>query len=79
MKDGATRCRKCGQPIAIITWGVYRKAVVDAETVWVVPDPKGEEFIRYDGSKIKAREAEVGTIQAEPAYRQHRKTCGGTR
>ena len=75
MKDSMKVCRFCGRPIAIITWGVYRKAVVDAETVEVVPDVKGEDFIRIDGSKIRGREAEPGTIQAEYAYRPHGKTC----
>ena len=76
MKDMVTRCRKCGKPVAVITWGVYRKALVDATAVMVVADPEGEEFIRIDGSKVRAREADIGTIQAEPAYRLHRKTCG---
>lgn len=75
MRDAITKCRFCGQLIAIITWGVYRKAVVDAEAVAVVPDENGEDFIRIDGSKILGREAEPGTLQAEYAYRQHGKTC----
>ena len=70
------RCRKYGKEIAVITWGVYRKAIVDAEALEVVADPEGEEFIRIDGSKVRAREAEPGTIGYEYAYRQHRKTCG---
>lgn len=69
-------CRKCDQKIRIITWGVYRKAIVNAAAVMVVADPEGEEFIRMDGSKVRAREAAIGAIQAEPAYRLHRKTCG---
>ena len=76
MKDSTKVCRFCGRKIAIITWGVYRKAVVDAEPVWVRPDPEGEDFVRIDGSKVKASPAEIGTIQAEPAYRMHGKTCG---
>lgn len=76
MKDAVMKCRFCGQPIAVITWGVYRKAVVDAEAVWVRPDPEGEDFVRIDGSKVKASPVEIGTIQAEPAYRLHGKTCG---
>lgn len=73
--DSFKRCRFCGKQIGIITWGVYRKVVVDAEAVDVVPDPEGEEFIRIDGSKIQGRIAEPGTIQTEPAYRAHRKSC----
>lgn len=76
MKDNnVKRCKWCGQEIAIITWGVYRKIVVDAEAVDVVPAEEGEDFIRIDGSKIRGREAEIGTIGTEPAYRVHRKTC----
>ena len=79
MRDGVTTCRKCGRSIAIITWGIYRKMVVDACSVDVVPDPDGEEFVRVDGSKIRGREVgfpELGTVKTEPAYRMHRKTCG---
>ena len=76
MKDMVTRCRKCGKPVAVITWGVYRKALVDATAVMVVTDPEGEEFLRVDGSKVLAREAGYEVEGTEPAYRQHRKTCG---
>ena len=74
--DSFKKCRICGKPVGIITWKAYRKIIVDAEAVDIVPDPKGEEFVRIDGSKIRGREAEIGTIQSEPAYRMHRKTCG---
>ena len=70
------KCRKCGKPIGIITWGIYRKEIVDAEAVMVVPDPEGEQFLRMDGSKVQAREADYEIDYAEPAYRPHRKTCG---
>ena len=76
MKDSFKICRKCGKPVGVIEWGVYRKVLVDAEAVDVVPDPHGEEFVRIDGSKIRGRAAEPGTLQTEPAYRPHRKTCG---
>lgn len=76
MKDSFRICRKCGKPVGVIEWGVYRKVLVDAEAVDVVPDPHGEEFVRVDGSKIRGRAAEPGTLQTEPAYRLHRKTCG---
>ena len=75
MKDGLSKCRYCGKMIAIITWGVYRKAVVDPEAIAVVPEKDGEEFVRIDGSKILGREAEPGTIQPEYAYRPHGKNC----
>ena len=45
----------------------------------VVADPGGEDYVRIDGSKVKAVEVSFMTDlpEAEPAYRQHRKTCGG--
>ena len=81
MKEGLQICRKCGRKIGIIEWNVYRKATVDPEAVMVVADPLGEEFIRIDGSKVIAREAEYDREEpaAEPAYRLHRKTCRGER
>ena len=75
-RENINKCKFCGKPIGVITWGIYRKIVVDAEAVDVVPDPHGEEFVRVDGSKIRGRVAEPGTLQTEPAYRPHRKTCG---
>ena len=78
MKETIHSCRFCGRPIMVVTWGIYRKVVADAEAVEVIADPEGEEFVRIDGTKLRAREAEPGTIQAgtEWAYRIHRKTCG---
>ena len=67
-------CRKCGQMIDIIEWGVYRKAVVDAVPYYVKADPDGEQFIRIDGSKVKAKEMPFETEGTEPAYKPHR--CG---
>ena len=74
--DSFKKCRFCGKKVGIITWGLYRKMVVDAEAVDVVPDEYGEDFVRIDGSKIRGREAEIGTLGTEPAYRPHRKSCG---
>ena len=71
------KCRKCGKQIAVIEWGLYRKTVVDAKAVEVIADPEGEDFVRFDGSKVRGREAEDGTLGAEPVYRMHRKTCRG--
>ena len=51
----AMRCRKCGQEIAIIQERLYRKIIVDAEAVRVVADPEGIDFVRIDGSKVRAR------------------------
>lgn len=76
MRDGIQKCRFCGKPIAVITYGIYRKSVVDAEAVDVVPDENGEDFVRIDGSKIRGREAEIGTMGTEPAYRIHGRSCG---
>ena len=78
-KDSFKKCRLCGKNIGIITWGVYRKVVVDAEAVEVIADPEGEEFVRIDGSKVRAREADRyddNTPEAEFAFRPHRKSCG---
>ena len=75
MKDAIRKCRFCGQDVAVITWGVYRKVVVDAAAEMVVADPEGEEFVRIDGSKIRGVEAQPGTLQTEVAYRPHRKSC----
>ena len=76
MKDAIQKCRFCGKQIAVITYGIYRKSVVDAEAVDVVPDENGEDFVRIDGSKIRGREAEIGTLGTEPAYRIHGRSCG---
>ena len=79
-KDSFKRCKFCGKQIGIITWGVYRKVVVDAEAVEIVPDAEGEEFVRIDGSKVRGRERDMKSLddmgRAEWAYRPHRKTCG---
>lgn len=77
MRSLMNNCRKCGKPIGIITEGIYRKVVVDAEAVMISPDPDGEDYLRIDGSKIRGREvAYEEAVTAEPAYRPHRKTCG---
>ena len=76
MRDPIRTCKKCGRQVCVITWGVYRKVLVDARAVDVVPDAHGEEFVRIDGSKIRGREAEVIGLMTEPAYRPHRKTGG---
>lgn len=76
MKKTINKCRWCGKQIGIITWGVYRKIVVDADAVMVKADQEGEEFVRIDGSKVRAREAAFEEQGAEPAYRPHRWSCG---
>lgn len=78
--NGVQLCRKCGKPIGIISERVYRKIVVDADGVEVQPDPLGEEFIRIDGSKVRARvldRYDDGTVEAEYVFRPHR--CGGAK
>ena len=80
MKETGERCRKCGKMIGIITWGVYRKAIVDANPIRVKADPEGEEFIRIDGSKVRARvldRYDDDTVEAEYVFRPHR--CGGAK
>ena len=68
-------CRKCGQMIDIIEWGVYRKVVVDAVPYYVMADTDGEQFVRIDGSKLMAKEMPFETSGTEPAYKPHR--CKG--
>ena len=76
MKDTVTTCRFCGKQIGVITWGVYRKIMVDAAAVMVKADQNGEEFVRIDGSKVQGIEVPFGYEgRAEPAYRVHRKNC----
>ena len=72
---GICKCRKCGKQVGIITWGIYRKTIVDAEAVMVIANKGGELFLRIDGSKVQAVEADYEIEGAEPAYRPHR--CGG--
>ena len=70
------KCRKCGKEIAIISYGIYRKTVVDPGAVMVVADPEGIEYVRIDGSKLRGREVEFDSGEiSEPAYRMHRMTC----
>ena len=86
-KDGLNRCRKCGREISVISYGIYRNVLVDAEAVPVMPDLSGECFIRAeDGSKMRGREITMeeevticrgtGKNIVEYVYRPHEKTCG---
>ena len=79
MRDGVKRCKFCGKEIGIITYGIYRKCVVDAEAVTVIAAPDGDEYIRVDGTKVKAKEIpyDADAEGAKPAYRPHRWSCGG--
>ena len=77
-KDTVKTCKFCGKQIGIITYGVYRKVVVDAEAVVVQADPLGDEFVRIDGSKVKAIELPFmpeGVSAGEIAYRPHQWSC----
>ena len=80
MRNDIYTCKYCGRKIGIITGGIYRKTVVDAEAVMVAADPEGEEFVRIDGTKVQAREVDPyeDTGPQEPAYRVHRKNCFGS-
>ena len=77
MKGNVVKCKFCGKPIMVVTYGVYRKAVVDAEAVMVKAAEGGEEYVRIDGSKVKAIEVDFITPEqgAEPAYRMHGRSC----
>jgi len=72
MKDTFRICRKCGKPIAVIQYGIYRKVLVDAEAVAVKANAYGKEYMRADGSKVLAREAKPEEVCTEYAYRPHR-------
>ena len=71
-------CKKCGKEIFILPQRMYRSITVDAEAVPVVADPLGDEFIRVDGTKVKARVLKIDeeATGEEYAYRPHRWTCG---
>ena len=80
MKDTFRLCRECGKPVAVIKRGLYRKILVDASPVDVFPDEHGEEFIRLDGSKMRAVPADRwdddrwddDRKEAEYVFRPHR-------
>ena len=82
MKDTVRKCRRCGTPICVISCGMYRNVLVDAEAVAVIPDMCGECFIRVDGSKMRGREVVMSLedtkqdVKSEYVYRPHAKTCG---
>ena len=48
-----------------------------AEAMRVVADPEGIDFVRIDGSKVRARIAPEDLEGAEYAYRPHARSCGG--
>ena len=75
MKDTFRLCRECGRPVAVIERGLYRKILVDASPVDMFPDEHGEEFIRLDGSKMRAVPADRwddDRKEAEYVFRPHR-------
>ena len=74
--DGFRLCRECGQPVKVITWGVYRNVLADATPVWVKAEENGFNFVRENGSKVIGKEVAPGTEGSEMAYRLHRQTCG---
>ena len=82
MKDTVRKCRRCGRKVSVISYGLYRNVLVDAEAVAVVPDMCGECFIRVDGSKMRGREVVMSledtkqNVKSEYVYRPHAKTCG---
>ena len=92
MKESlVNRCKKCRKPVSVISYGIYRNVLVDAEAVTAVQDMEGETFIRMDGTKMRGREVEMdeevmikltrGTAKnpfavVEYVYRPHAKTCG---
>lgn len=73
-------CKHCGKEILILSERMYRSIVVDAEAVAVVADPLGDEYIRLNGTKVKARALKIDEFdnRSEYAYRPHKWTCGVT-
>ena len=79
-KDEAFKtCKKCGKQIMLIKERLYRTIIVDAEAVEVVADPLGDNYIRWNGDKVRARAVKPDemTASAEFAYRPHYWSCGG--
>lgn len=79
MKDTLTKiCRKCGKPIMLIHQRIYRSIIVDADAVEIKADSLGDEYIRWDGTKVRARvvKPEEDVEGIEFAYRPHRWSCG---
>ena len=71
-------CKKCGKEILILSERMYRSIVVDADAVEVVADPLGDEYVRLNGTKVKARALKIDEFVSgsEYAYRPHRWSCG---
>lgn len=74
--SGIRNCRHCGEKVMIIEWGIYRKVLVDAESVNVAVDPEGQEYIRIDGSKVRGYAAPIDMPGTEVAYCPHSRSCG---
>ena len=76
--DSFKKCRHCGKMIGIIRERAYRKIIVDAEAVSVVPDKLGDSFIRVDGTKMRGREVTISLDSLAPipggeyVYRPHK-------
>ena len=80
-KESVNRCRKCGKPVSVISYGIYKNVLVDAEAVVAVADMSGECFIRNEGTKMRGREVDIEeatevTRLVEYVYRPHARTCG---
>ena len=77
-RDTVRTCRKCGKKIDLIK-DRYRTVIVDAEAVEVIADPLGDNYVRWNGDKVRARAVKPDEIidGAEFAYRPHRWSCGG--
>ena len=71
-------CKKCGKQIYIIPEKLYRSIIVDADAVPVIADPLGDEYVKPDGKRFKARALKFDEFVdgEEYAYRPHSWTCG---
>ena len=89
IRSNVKRCRKCGKPVSVISFGIYRNVLVDINAIPAVPDMCGEQFIRVDGTKMRGRPVDIeespvlvnsknakASERIEYVYRPHTRTCG---
>ena len=72
-------CKGCGKPIRWIKTVEGKKMPVDAEPVWVMPDPDGKIYIRKNGGIIKGLiigdACDTPDRKPAEAYVSHFATC----
>lgn len=75
-----TKCRACGAEIMFIETTLYKKTPVDAEAVWVRPDPKGPgTYVLPNGGTIRGEAVgdafDDENVGLKLAYVSHFATC----